>query len=113
MTHEWSGTPGFTVDEYPVVGRLDGKRQYIIGGMCGSGTAVSFNGARHVVQQILELDGPDDYPEAYFAPTRLLDPANHPWPKLTKGGDSDGPELTMGRNQTGDSDSGTTHGSGL
>ena len=90
VTHEWSGTPGCTVDEYPVVGRLDGKRQYIIGGMCGSGTAVSFNGARHVVQQILELDGPDDYPEAYFAPTRLLDPANHPWPKLTKGGDSDG-----------------------
>lgn len=112
VTNEWSGTPGFTVDEYPVVGRLDGKRQYIIGGMCGSGTAVSFNGARHVVQQILELDGSDDYPEAYFAPTRLLDPANHPWPKLTKGGDSDGPERTVGRNQSGDSDSGTTHGSG-
>ncbi len=80
MTHEWSGTAGFTADEYPVIGLLDGKRQYIIGGMCGSGTAVSFNGARHVVQQILDLEGPDDYPCAYFAPTRILDPKNHPWP---------------------------------
>ena len=95
VTHEWSGTPGFTVDEFPVVGRLDGKRQYIIGGMCGSGTAVSFNGARHVVQQILGLDGPDDYPEAYFAPTRLTDPANHPWPEL-RGGGRRGPDHTDG-----------------
>ncbi len=82
MTHEWSGTAGFTDDEYPVIGLLDGKRQYIVGGMCGSGTAVSFNGARHVVQQILKLDGPDDYPRAYFAPTRILDPTNHPWPSI-------------------------------
>ena len=82
ITHEWSGTPGFTADEYPIVGLIDGKRQYLIGGMCGSGTAVSFNGARHVVQQILGLTGPDDYPAAYFAPTRVLDPANHPWPEI-------------------------------
>jgi len=82
VTHEWSGTPGFTVDEFPVVGLLDGKGQYVIGGMCGSGTAVSFNGARHVVQQILEREGPDDYPVGYFAPTRLLDPENHPWPEI-------------------------------
>ena len=82
VTNEWSGTPGFTTDEFPVVGRLDGKRQYIIGGMCGSGTAVSFNGARHVVQQILGLEGPDDYPESYFSPTRILDPVNHPWPEI-------------------------------
>ena len=81
-THEWSGTAGFTDDEYPVVGLLDGKRQYIVGGMCGSGTAVSFNGARHIVQQILNLEGPDDYPQAYFAPTRILDPTNHPWPSV-------------------------------
>ena len=52
------------------------------GGMCGSGTAVSFNSARHVVQQILQLEGPDDYPAAYFAPTRVLDPHNHPWPEI-------------------------------
>jgi len=84
ITHEWSGTPGFTADEYPVVGLLDGKRQYIIGGMCGSGSAVSFNGARHIVQQILGLDGPDDYPEQYFGVSRLLDPTNHHWPVLKK-----------------------------
>jgi glycine/D-amino acid oxidase-like deaminating enzyme len=82
VTHEWSGTPGFTDDEFPVVGLLDDKNQYIIGGMCGSGTAVSFNAARHIVQQILAVDGPDDYPAAYFAPSRLLDPGNHPWPAL-------------------------------
>ena len=82
VTHEWSGTPGFTVDEFPVVGRLDGRGQWIIGGMCGSGSGVSFNGGRHVVQQILGLPGRDDYPEAYFAPSRLLDPANHPWPAV-------------------------------
>jgi len=80
MTHEWSGTAGFTDDEYPVIGLLDGKRQYIIGGMCGSGTAVSFNGAHYIVQQILNLEGPDDYPQSFFAPTRILDPKNHPWP---------------------------------
>lgn len=82
VTHEWSGTPGFTADEFPVVGLLDGKRQYAIGGMCGSGTGVSFNAARHVVQQVLGIDGPDDYPAGYFAPSRLLDPQNHPWPEI-------------------------------
>ncbi|NOZ50035.1 MAG: FAD-binding oxidoreductase [Chloroflexi bacterium] len=84
VTREWSSTAGFTPDEFPVVGLLDGKRQYIIGGMCGSGTAVSFNGARHVVQQILGLDGPDDYPTQYFAPTRLLAPELHPWPEIVE-----------------------------
>ncbi len=82
ITHEWSGTPGFTEDEFPVVGVLDGYRQWVIGGMCGSGTAVSFNGARHVVQRVLGLEGPDDYPEAYFSPVRLLDPRNHRWPDI-------------------------------
>ena len=82
VTHEWSGTPGFTADEFPVVGRLDGGSQYIIGGMCGSGTGVSFNAAQHVVKQILGMDGPDDYPAEYFAPSRLLDPSSHPWPTI-------------------------------
>lgn len=82
VTHEWSGTPGFTDDEFPVVGVLDGHRQWLIGGMCGSGTAVSFNGARHVVQKVLGVEGPDDYPEAYFSPRRLLDPENHRWPEV-------------------------------
>ena len=82
VTHEWSGTPGFTVDEFPVVGSLDGERQYIIGGMCGSGTGVSFNAARCIVQRILGAEDPDDYPAEYFAPSRLLDPSNHRWPAL-------------------------------
>ena len=82
VTREWSCTAGFTKDEFPIVGLLDEKRQYIIGGMCGSGSAVHFNGARHVVHQILGMDGPDDYPAEYFAPSRVIDPANHPWPSL-------------------------------
>lgn len=82
VKREWSCTAGFTDDEFPIVGVLDGKRQYIIGGMCGSGSGVHFNGARHVVQQILGLDGPDDYPSEYFSPTRVLDPANHTWPSI-------------------------------
>ena len=82
VTREWSCTAGFTDDEYPIVGLLDGKRQYIIGGMCGSGSAVHFNGARYVVQQILELDGPDDYPAEFFSPTRVLDPEGHTWPSV-------------------------------
>ena len=83
MTHEWSGTVGYTPDEYPVVGIIDGKGRYIIGGMCGSGSSVSFNGGRCIVNRILGItDEPDDYPEPYFAPSRLLDPGNHPWPEI-------------------------------
>ena len=82
VTREWSCTAGFTDDEFPIVGLLDGKRQYIVAGMCGSGSGVHFNGARHVVQQILGLDGPNDYPAEFFAPTRVLDPDNHPWPSV-------------------------------
>ena len=89
VTHEWSATAGFTADEFPIVGLLDGKRQYLIAGMCGSGTGVSFNAARHVVGQILGLDRPDDYPAQYFAPTRLLDPARHPWPPALSGRGND------------------------
>ena len=44
VTREWSCTAGFTDDEFPIVGLLDGKRQYIVGGMCGSGSGVHFNG---------------------------------------------------------------------
>jgi glycine/D-amino acid oxidase-like deaminating enzyme len=85
ITHEWSGTVSYTPDEYPIVGRMDGHRQYIIGGMAGSGTGVSFNAARCIVNRILGLtDEPDDYPPEYFAPTRLLDPRRHTWPTLEK-----------------------------
>ena len=78
---EWSCTAGFTDDEYPIIGLLDGKRQYIIAGMCGSGSGVHFNGARHVVDRILDIEGPDDYPDQFFSPTRVLDPEAHHWPE--------------------------------
>lgn len=81
VTHEWSGTVSYTPDEYPIVGLMDGHRQYIIAGMAGSGTAVSFNGGRCIVNRILgKTDEPDDYPVEYFAPSRLLDPQHHRWP---------------------------------
>ena len=81
LDNEWSGTVGYTPDEYPIVGSIDGKGRWIVAGMCGSGSGVSFNGARCLVNRILGLDDePDDYPAEYFAPSRLLDPANHTWP---------------------------------
>ena len=83
ITNEWSGTVSYTPDEFPIVGVFDGKRQYIIGGMAGSGTAVSFNSARCVINRILaNTDEPDDYPESLFSPMRLIDPANHHWPDV-------------------------------
>jgi len=89
MTNEWSGTVGYTPDEYPIVGCLDGKGRYIIAGMCGSGSGVSFNGGRCVVNRILgQTDESDDYPEAYFSPGRLLDPANHRWPVIERNSSS-------------------------
>ena len=85
LDNEWSGTVGYTPDEYPIVGLIDGPGasggRWIVAGMCGSGSGVSFNGARCIVNRILGLDDePDDYPESYFAPSRLLDPENHVWP---------------------------------
>ena len=83
LKNEWSGTVGYTPDEFPIVGLVDGKRSYIIGGMCGSGSGVSFNGGRCIANRILNrTDEQDDYPAAYFAPSRLLEPENHPWPNL-------------------------------
>jgi glycine/D-amino acid oxidase-like deaminating enzyme len=83
ITNEWSGSAGFTPDQYPIVGLIDGKRQYIIGGMCGSGTGVAFNAARCIVNRILGVtDEPDDYPPECFSPTRLLDPEHHQWPRV-------------------------------
>jgi glycine/D-amino acid oxidase-like deaminating enzyme len=82
VTREWSCTAGFTKDEYPIIGLIDGKRQYIIAGMCGSGSSVHFNGARHVIQKILGIQSQDDYPEEFFSPTRILEPKSHKWPSL-------------------------------
>lgn len=87
MTNEWSGTVGYTPDEYPIVGLIDGKRHYIVAGMCGSGSGVSFNAGRCIVNRILaKTDEPEDYPEAYFSPSRLLDPQKHPWPSIEQNG---------------------------
>ena len=83
VTNEWSGTVSYTPDEFPIVGVMDGHRQYIIAGMAGSGTAVSFNGGRCIVNRILERTAEaDDYPAEYFSPTRLLNPRDHSWPEL-------------------------------
>jgi hypothetical protein len=73
---------GFTEDEYPIVDLMDGKRQFIIAGMAGSGSGVSFNAARCICNRILGKSKEDDYPEAYFSPTRLIDPLNHKWPEI-------------------------------
>ena len=82
VTNEWSGTVGFTPDEFPLMGTLDGKRQHIIAGMCGSGTGVAFNAGRCLVNRILGREAEtDDYPPEFFAPSRLLDPTRHPWPR--------------------------------
>lgn len=81
VPHEWSGAMGLTADEYPLVGLIDGKRQYLIGGMCGSGNGAAFNAGRCVVNSDLGgSEDPDDYLPEYFAPSRLLDPASQPWP---------------------------------
>lgn len=86
ITNEWAGSVGFTPDEYPIVGLLDGKRQYIIGGMSGSGTAVSFNAGRCICGRILRDGNDDDYPPEYFCPQRLLEPAAHTWPEVSRKG---------------------------
>jgi glycine/D-amino acid oxidase-like deaminating enzyme len=82
ITHEWTGAVGFTEDQYPIVGLMDEKRQYIIAGMAGSGSAVSFNAARCICNRILGKCEDDDYPEEYFSPIRLIDPLNHKWPEI-------------------------------
>jgi hypothetical protein len=82
VTNEWSGAVNYTPDEFPIVGVMDGHRQYIIAGMAGSGTAVSFNGGRCIVNRIERTAEADDYPAEYFSPTRLLNPRHHSWPEL-------------------------------
>jgi gamma-glutamylputrescine oxidase len=85
MRNEWSGTVGYTLDEYPIVGSIDNKGLFIIAGMAGSGSGVSFNGGRCIVNRILgKTDEPDDYPPSYFAPSRLMNPTHHKWPKPGK-----------------------------
>ena len=82
VTNEWAGSVGFTPDEYPLVGLIDGKRHHLVAGMSGSGTAVSFNAGRCLCERILGRAHDDDYPPEYFAPSRLLDPTSHVWPEF-------------------------------
>jgi glycine/D-amino acid oxidase-like deaminating enzyme len=72
VTHEWSGTVGMTPDEFPLIGLQDDKRLYIVGGMAGSGSGVSFLATQFVIFKILNIDGPDYYPEKYFSPRRFF-----------------------------------------
>jgi glycine/D-amino acid oxidase-like deaminating enzyme len=65
-------TMGMTPDEFPVIGLMDGKRLYIVDGLAGSGSGVSFLGARHVVRKILGKEDVDYYPEKYFSPMRFI-----------------------------------------
>ncbi len=83
LTNEWSGTVGYSPDEYPLIGSVDNKGKYVIAGMAGSGSGVAFNAARCIVNRILNItDEQDDYPEEYFAPSRLLTPDKHKWPQI-------------------------------
>jgi glycine/D-amino acid oxidase-like deaminating enzyme len=85
LTHEWSGTVGYSPDEYPLIGQFDDQGKYMIGGMAGSGSGVAFNASRCIVNRILgNKSEQDDYPESYFSPMRLLDPEGHQWPELEK-----------------------------
>ncbi len=72
LSHEWSGTVSYTPDEFPLVGLMDGKRCYMVGGMAGSGSAVSFLGARHLIHEILGISSHCYYPQEYFSPTRFF-----------------------------------------
>ena len=72
VTNEWSGTVGMTPDEFPLIGLQDGKRLYIVGGMAGSGSGVSFLATQFIIFKILKIDGPDYYPEKYFSPQRFF-----------------------------------------
>ena len=72
VTNEWSGTVGMTPDEFPLIGLQDNRGLYIVGGMAGSGSGVSFLATQFIVFKILNIDCPDYYPEKYFSPKRFF-----------------------------------------
>jgi len=74
ITNEWSGTVGMTPDEFPLIGLMDSKRLYMVGGMAGSGSGVSFLATQWVVFRIMDIDCPNYYPERYFSPRRFFTP---------------------------------------
>ena len=72
VTNEWSGTVGMTPDQFPLIGLMDEKRMYMVGGMAGSGSGVSFLATQWIVFKMLGIDCPDYYPEKYFSPRRFF-----------------------------------------
>ena len=78
VTHEWTGTTSTTPDKFPVIGSMDGRGLYIIGGFAGAGSAASFNGGRAIVFRILgKRPDPDYHPDHFFSPFRFTDPARY------------------------------------
>ena len=78
VTHEWTGAPSNTPDEYPVIGLLDGHGLYILGGLGDAGSAVSFNGGETIVCQMLgKPREPDYHPDEFFSPLRFTDPQRY------------------------------------
>ncbi len=66
----WFGTMGFTVDGYPVVGKLPGKpNQYVLAGMCGLGHSYALTCSSWLYEQIVH--DKDRIPH-YFSSDRIL-----------------------------------------
>ena len=72
VSNEWTGTVGMTPDEFPLIGLQDDKRLYMVGGLAGSGSGVSFLATQFVVFRMLNIECPDYYPEKYFSPSRFF-----------------------------------------
>lgn len=75
VTHEWTGSVGVSPDWFPLIGPMDDHGLFILSGFAGAGSAVSFNGAQHLVHQILgKRCEPEFHPPEYFSPMRFRDP---------------------------------------
>eukprot|EP01130_Rhizamoeba_saxonica_P018297 TRINITY_DN9103_c0_g2_i4.p1 TRINITY_DN9103_c0_g2~~TRINITY_DN9103_c0_g2_i4.p1 ORF type:complete len:109 (-),score=20.91 TRINITY_DN9103_c0_g2_i4:16-342(-) len=49
ITHKWIGTMGYTIDGYPIIGKLSGSC-YICGGYNGDGMPIAFNSGRIIAK---------------------------------------------------------------
>lgn len=66
----WFGTMGFTVDGFPVVGQLPGRKsQYVLAGMCGLGHSYALECASWIYEQI--VNHRNEIP-SYFSSDRIL-----------------------------------------
>ena len=78
VTREWTGTTAQSPDKFPLVGLLDGRGLYMLGGFAGAGSAVSFNAGETLVRRMLGKQcDPDYHPEEFFSPLRFTDPARY------------------------------------